>query len=41
MMRKHIGFNKPYVTGKETKYNNNAVSTGKLSENAYSIEFKL
>jgi len=30
---KHIGFNKPYLTGKETFYIQNAVETGKISGN--------
>ena len=30
---KHIGFNKPYLTGKETHYITDAVSSGKISGN--------
>ena len=30
---KHIGFNRPYLTGKETEYINDAVSSGKISGN--------
>jgi dTDP-4-amino-4,6-dideoxygalactose transaminase len=30
---KHIGFNKPYLTGKETHYINDAVKMGKISGN--------
>jgi dTDP-4-amino-4,6-dideoxygalactose transaminase len=31
--QKHIGFNKPYLTGKETLYIEDAVSSGKISGN--------
>jgi len=33
MTRKHIDFNRPYLTGKETHYIYEAVSTGKISGN--------
>ena len=33
MMEKHIPFNKPYLTGNETKYIEDAVSSGKISGN--------
>jgi dTDP-4-amino-4,6-dideoxygalactose transaminase len=32
---KNIGFNKPYLTGKETQYINQAVKTGKISGNGF------
>nr|WP_315155947.1 dTDP-4-amino-4,6-dideoxygalactose transaminase [uncultured Flavobacterium sp.] len=33
MIYKHIGFNKPYLTGKETQYITDAVASGKISGN--------